>query len=113
MSGSIEQKKKYLSDLMIDCEKRWRGVQPYLQPGSSLNTIDARINGFIEYLIEIGVVTEEQIVDFDIRQTESIHEKLKEIERQVQNQQRRTSRSSLVVPKGSQDKKLIVPGQDQ
>lgn len=107
----LQEKVAYHKSVMDDCRARWEALLPYLPPNASMNTMEARINGFIAYMVELGVITDEQAMDFEIAQAEMLHRSIKEVEADLEKAKRQ-AKNPLLVPKGSGEKKLIIPGQE-
>lgn len=100
---TVEERQKYHDDLTVNLEMRW-GLLKQQQPSLNMNTFEARMNRFVDQLVEWGVITREQLVEFNIQQLEEIEDTIVEVEKKMKARQ--SPQQTIAVP----EKRLIIPG---
>lgn len=83
----MKYKNKRKEELEAGNDRAYQELQQAVGGKFEMNTADARRELFVDMLIEWGVITEEQKLDFDIRFHEKIEEALTEFWRQFREQQ--------------------------
>jgi len=101
-----EEKIEYLQSLFKDCDERWNFLKAALPPGTAMNTVELRLNTFIIHLVEWGIITEDQKLDFEIKFAETIQDQLIAMRKDYDEQAAAASKPKLVIPNAAQAAQL-------
>jgi hypothetical protein len=99
----IEEKKALVQEKAEANQKSYDDLRSELGPQFDMDTSDYRREMFIQYLMEIGVITEEQVLDFEIKFHEGIWTQLEGFWLQVREHK---AKQKLIKPKHT----LLGPG---
>ena len=104
---TLEEKKARLSTIHDEANAHWAELKQKLPPGYAINSFEGRMTRFVAYLVEIGVLTEFQLTDFEIKFMEEVNATMTRLEKEVKEHEKEIK---LHVPPSGADKKLILPG---
>lgn len=103
---TIEEKRAYLKEVHEDCGERWAFLQQGLPPGTALNTMEMRVNTLIIFLVEWGLISEDQKVDFEIKFAENIQDHLIAMKKDYDEQMEAARKPKLVIPNAAEAAQL-------
>lgn len=104
---NLDHKKKKASELEEGNERSYTEIQEII-PNFTMDTSDLRRELFMKYLVEWGIVSEEQMLDFDIAFHTEVEEALNGTWAQVRAAQAAKSKKKLSVVK-KPEAKLLGP----
>lgn len=105
----IEHKRKKAADLEGGNERSYEELRRETGGRFAMDTGDARLQLLIETLTELGVITEEQRLDFEIKFHTQVEEALNNAWAQVRELKKRAAQPQLVVPGNAKGHGLIMP----
>lgn len=110
-------KQKRATELLEGNERSYRELVSASHGQFKMNASDLRREMFIDHLVEIGVVTDEQRWDFEIKFNENIEENLeknwasfRESQEKAKAAEKAASKAASLTVVKNPEKKLIVPG---
>lgn len=104
---TLEEKKARLATIHDEANARWAELKPKLPRGYEINSFEGRMIRFVAFLVEIGVLTELQLTDFEIKFMEEVNATMTRLDKEAKEHEKEMK---LFVPPTRKDKKLIIPG---
>ena len=98
MTDMLDHKKKQLQKLVEGNERAYGEMQAATGGRMNIDFDSARREMFMSKLVEWGIVSEEQMVDFDLEFHTQVETAIKKGWEDIREQQRQATQPKLVVP---------------
>lgn len=106
MTDELNFKKNRLAELSAGNDRSYSELMAATGGAARMDTTSARLELLIETLVAAGVLTEEQVLDFEIKFHEKVEDALNQHWSQVRQMQAEARAPKLVVPGGGRKSTL-------